>query len=203
MSKESTLEVATCTACRITKDLDDFSRRAAPPNGRQLRCKACQSALRRGKRPEQQRMADVRRQAKVRLKASGLATCCRCGATKSLDDFNKNPMSANGRESYCRECRTVVNAENADSRRDQYVFRTYGIHRDALLEMVKAQNNRCLICGQEGDLVIDHDHATGVVRGLLCRGCNTGIGLLGDDCERMRSAIAYLSGAARAANTRG
>jgi hypothetical protein len=35
------------------------------------------------------------------------------------------------------------------------------------------QDDRCAGCGYRGDLVIDHDHDTGLVRGLLCRSCNT------------------------------
>lgn len=34
------------------------------------------------------------------------------------------------------------------------------------------QNKRCAVCEKEEFLVIDHDHETGEVRGLLCRGCN-------------------------------
>lgn len=44
------------------------------------------------------------------------------------------------------------------------------------------QAGRCAICGRTGDLVCDHDHATGLVRGWLCRSCNTLEGLhQGDD----------------------
>jgi hypothetical protein len=34
------------------------------------------------------------------------------------------------------------------------------------------QAGRCAVCGERGQLVADHDHGTGWVRGLLCRGCN-------------------------------
>ena len=53
----------------------------------------------------------------------------------------------------------------------------------------------CAICGKPEvgrRLNIDHDHATGLVRGLLCRKCNAGIGLLGDNIEGLEAALEYL-----------
>lgn len=41
--------------------------------------------------------------------------------------------------------------------------------RAALMEI---QQGRCAVCPSTGPLVVDHDHETGLVRGLLCRGCN-------------------------------
>lgn len=53
---------------------------------------------------------------------------------------------------------------------------------------------RCGICGKEprSGFVIDHDHKTGRVRGLLCQRCNSGLGSLGDSIEGLKAAIAYL-----------
>jgi hypothetical protein len=66
-------------------------------------------------------------------------------------------------------------------------------------EMLWQQDNACAICKQsffDGDKTvtvhIDHDHATGAVRGLLCRGCNHGLGNFKDDPERLTNAISYL-----------
>lgn len=64
------------------------------------------------------------------------------------------------------------------------------------------QSGLCAICGGEGftmkechslKLVVDHCHATGKVRGLLCHNCNRALGLLKDSSESLRCAINYLS----------
>ena len=66
--------------------------------------------------------------------------------------------------------------------------------RDA---MHSAQQGRCAICGNEiaqrgGATHVDHDHATGKVRALLCRTCNGGLGLFKDSEANLRPASDYL-----------
>jgi hypothetical protein len=63
--------------------------------------------------------------------------------------------------------------------------------------LLAAQGGRCAICVGEwtGHHIaphIDHDHATGKVRGLLCVNCNNGLGRFGDDPRRLRAAAQYL-----------
>jgi hypothetical protein len=64
------------------------------------------------------------------------------------------------------------------------------------LELFNSQNNCCGICGIKfsGTLgwCVDHDHFTGIVRGILCGDCNKGIGCLRDDPKIMMSAIQYI-----------
>lgn len=59
------------------------------------------------------------------------------------------------------------------------------------------QNYRCAICGCDEDregrrFAIDHDHDTGLVRGLLCTRCNVGLGYFSDSVEKLSAAIKYL-----------
>ena len=72
----------------------------------------------------------------------------------------------------------------------------YKIEIDDLNELQQQQDNCCAICKKSFDETkrfIDHDHETGEVRGLLCSGCNSGIGLLGDNLKSVMKAVEYLS----------
>lgn len=53
---------------------------------------------------------------------------------------------------------------------------------------------RCDICFEDNQdlLVIDHCHVTGKARGILCRNCNTLLGMAEDDEEILLSAMSYL-----------
>jgi hypothetical protein len=58
----------------------------------------------------------------------------------------------------------------------------------------------CDLCGRATEnLHIDHDHATGAIRGVLCQSCNTGLGKLGDTVAGLERALAYLRAAQPAA----
>lgn len=64
-------------------------------------------------------------------------------------------------------------------------------------EMFEAQGSCCAICRTDkppgkNSWHIDHDHDTGAVRGILCGNCNTGIGMLADDPDRILAAAQYL-----------
>ena len=78
-----------------------------------------------------------------------------------------------------------------------YVLRTkYGLTTEQYAAMEQAQGNVCAVCSERCStgrrLAVDHDHATGAVRGLLCHRCNRAIGLLGDDAALLRAAAEYL-----------
>ena len=70
--------------------------------------------------------------------------------------------------------------------------------RETVAALIEAQENRCAICGCPGQdaprkrLVLDHDHETGYIRGMLCLQCNSGLGQFKDNIEFLRAAISYL-----------
>ncbi len=74
-----------------------------------------------------------------------------------------------------------------------HLLRTYGLERQDYDAMLAAQANLCAICRTGScKLVVDHDHATGKVRGLLCGRCNAALGFFRDDSESCQRAAGYL-----------
>ena len=69
----------------------------------------------------------------------------------------------------------------------------YGISLDDYTAMHERQQGCCDICGTADErLVVDHNHRTGRVRGLLCHLCNAMIGCAREDLDILISALAYL-----------
>jgi hypothetical protein len=61
-------------------------------------------------------------------------------------------------------------------KREYNLRRAYGLSIDTVAEMIEAQQGRCALCRGEAVLVVDHDHASGRVRGMLCHRCNLLLG---------------------------
>lgn len=73
------------------------------------------------------------------------------------------------------------------------IRRAYGLTLEQWDALVLKQEGRCALClAEHGDLHVDHDHATGEVRELLCTNCNNGLGRFGDDPARLRAAADYI-----------
>lgn len=77
----------------------------------------------------------------------------------------------------------------------------YGLTLEQLDDMIATQEGRCAICRRQytrrailarSELVIDHHHGKHHVRGLLCSGCNTGLGFFRDRPDLLREAAYYL-----------
>jgi hypothetical protein len=126
--------------------------------------------------------------------------CTECSEEKPRAAFIARPAAADGLRSNCRECnrkRVLAHSQSGTGktvRRQAYRRRTYGLTH-AQARRVEAITV-CAICAgpAEGSAKhLDHDHATGAVRGVLCQGCNLGLGGFADDPARLAAAIAYLA----------
>ena len=70
----------------------------------------------------------------------------------------------------------------------------YGLGREVFDRLVLTQGGRCAICNDPmRPPCVDHDHATGEVRGLLCLRCNTAIAFLRERPALFTAAVAYLA----------
>ena len=117
----------------------------------------------------------------------------------------RTPEQIEAQNQYQREWRAALSPEKRAAKarieREGMLQRNYGLGVDEFDAMLAAQGGRCAICrtdepGGKG-WHVDHNHKTGAVRGILCSGCNTGIGLLRDDPALLRDAAAYIESHAR------
>jgi hypothetical protein len=134
-------------------------------------------------------------------KAISKQPCCPSCNETNIEKFyvDKNGTRTN---KHCRECHKAECNRRWHARPalDRWASRNYlyGVTKEFLLDLYEKQQGKCAICGEEPKttrgLHIDHCHKTGAVRGLLCHGCNTGIGALQDDPKVIEKALNYLKG---------
>lgn len=91
-------------------------------------------------------------------------------------------------------------------RHDRYLQRTYGISLERYEELLVEQGGTCATCeAKPGDTArrfhVDHDHLTGVVRGVLCHSCNVTLGHVRDDVIVLERLVAYLRAVEERAQT--
>jgi DNA repair exonuclease SbcCD ATPase subunit len=85
-------------------------------------------------------------------------------------------------------------AQYARTQKNCWLKRNYGMTVDEFEQRKAAQDNRCPVCGETFTDTphVDHCHATGKVRKLLCGQCNKALGLLKDNPVAFRNAAAYI-----------
>ena len=128
--------------------------------------------------------------------------CRKCGVEKDLEEFYKSGRKGRPEERHteCKECaKARVKANHCPTRaRADDLRRHYGITLEDYDSMYETQNGQCAICGTTepggrwNRFAVDHDHETGVVRGLLCNNCNTALGLFQDSFSILHLAANYL-----------
>lgn len=138
-----------------------------------------------------------------RLDGRGVKRCSRCRQEKPLEEFTalKQPLRRTRYRAYCCPCITAYNRERyvRDKRRARELdlIRRFGITVVEYEAMLAAQGGACAICGGPepragASLAVDHDHATGRVRALLCSPCNVTLGHMRESPARLRAAADYL-----------
>lgn len=144
-----------------------------------------------------------RRAATAEEDAIGVRMCTSCGAVKPLTEYLLRKSNRGGRVPVCNGCRRDRNRRNRAERirrdpngekrkyRANYLREKYGITVAEYERRAIAQGG-CAVCGSDEKLFVDHDHATGIVRDLLCNGCNCALGLANDDPARLRALADYI-----------
>lgn len=182
-----------CAICKVVKPLEDFAKNNRRPDGRGSYCKPCA-------RDKYQRPAIERKQ-RIEQHYDGEQECRKCGETKPITEFywsrdkgkyQSDCISCRGRGGKVRWART-----GRDLQRRHQLRSKFGMTDDDYAVMLAAQGGGCAICEYvpaEGErrLAVDHDHATGRVRALLCSRCNTGVGMFLEQPRIMRLAASYV-----------
>ena len=158
-----------CRKCGVVKALDDFYRSAGMRDGHRHDCKACNLQAKHARY-----MADPE-PTKARVKRWQQA----------------NPERLNA---YRRSRRLEPEVKRRE--RAGHLMRKYGLTLEQYDGMLEAQGGGCAICSRpardDSSLHVDHDHATGAIRGLLCFSCNNALADFQEDRGMLRNAIGYL-----------
>ena len=121
---------------------------------------------------------------------SGHSRSCGCLITerkKSPEEHRLQRLASTNkwREAHSKHC---------DEYRRKRALKKYGLTVEQYEEMFQKQDGKCKICKKPSSywLVVDHNHKTNEVRGLLCHRCNRALGMFRDDAELLAEAIRYL-----------
>jgi hypothetical protein len=172
-----------CPDCKQEKPVSEFGNNRTTTDGLQVYCKVCCS--RRGaeiyRRKREQAGKSLRKTVDV---PAGHKYCRRCDQIRPFSEWHKNSRQSDGLTSYCKPCRKELG-------RLSHLKRTFGLTPQQLAAIIEAQDGTCAVCDGPPQH-IDHDHATGEVRGVLCGPCNMGLGQFQDDPTRLTRAASYL-----------
>ncbi len=179
-----------CPKCKETKSFEEFGCSKSAKSGYQSWCKLCLRIRQQNHRIKQKANPPSPPKSK---------RCSMCGQEKLASEFTTSTNTKTGLASACRECLRKLVQSNPTKEHNRYLLYQYGITSDDYSRLLEQQNGKCAICDSQKSIsgrfkffCVDHDHDTGKIRGLLCGKCNAGIGLLGDDPDRLEAATAYL-----------
>jgi hypothetical protein len=176
-----------CKICKNRYELSEFYKNPNHKDGLLPQCKSCVLKYDR-----------ERIEKHPGPKTTGTKICSSCKEIKPVTEYTKRLRSRDGLRNRCRSCditaRKIYEQKHPSQRFLARIRQKYGLETDMYLEMLKAQQYKCKICGNKDKLVVDHCHNTLKIRGLLCNLCNSGLGMYQDNIENLKSAIKYLEG---------
>jgi hypothetical protein len=175
-----------CPACGEIKGAEAFGRNRTLPGGLSFYCLVC-SRERNQKYYQQKRLRSGFVLREKDNSPEGHKRCAACREVKRVEEFHRASQQPGGRNAHCKPCR---NARNTELR----LQREYGLTGVEVAALIESQGGLCAICETKAAAHVDHCHATGKVRGVLCFTCNVALGQLNDDVALFRKAIEYLEG---------
>lgn len=122
-----------------------------------------------------------------------------CPQGHEYTDENTVRWPSQPRSRRCRTCQTKRSHDKyaqlgPAGRRSLHLKYKYGLSDNDFAKMLAEQDGTCLLgCGRPATDV-DHDHSTGKVRGLLCHGCNAGLGYFNENAAALLAAADYVEG---------
>lgn len=118
-------------------------------------------------------------------------------ADQKKRDALREQSNPGARDQYMESYRANMKPAKARAYRDRAKLRLYGLTTQQHKAILERQEHQCPVClkllAQSTTPSIDHSHATGAVRGVLCRQCNAALGLLEENTDNLQRAIEYLS----------
>lgn len=154
----------------ILTNIDTEAMRAVCSTCGETRLRWNQNRLRCNKRKEGRPSSEWHRLSNVNID-NMTATCAICGTTDIKLQEGKT--------------RCVTGVKEAGRRTK--LKQRYGI-----TEPMGRPDGRCEICKTRSGIHVDHDHTTGVVRGMLCSQCNTALGMVYESTNILHNMIRYL-----------
>lgn len=131
-----------------------------------------------------------------------MKTCTKCGNDTPDIEMAWRDKSKEILSSWCKRCQAETKRaaykkpEVAQQARMYQLRRKYGVGIDSQMQMLSNQQGRCPVCLKPfenlSQVRVDHDHANGKVRALLCHPCNIGLGWFKDNPEVLDNAAAFL-----------